>query len=153
MGWHALWESRATPRTVPVLALSVQSPFASPPAAPAGGAVERALAEAGTVSGAYARSPYGFRRLGPAASALVRPLREGGAWVLVTVRGSGESGHQSHLRERCLTAAQRFMLALSCDGVDNCWHDAAVPDAAAFRAAGLDLGADVPVGLVWCAEG
>ncbi len=115
--------------------------------------MERALAEAGTVSGAYVRSPCGFRRLGPAAEALVRPLRAGGVWVLVTVRGSGESGHQSHLHERCLTAAQRFMLALSCDGVDNRWHGTAVPDAAAFRAAGLDLGADEPVGLVWCAEG
>ncbi|WP_412061799.1 hypothetical protein [Rubrivirga sp. IMCC45206] len=127
-----------------------------PPAAPDGGAVDRALAEAGTVSGAYVRSPCRFRRLGPAAEALVQPLRAGGAWVLVTVsgsRGSAEDGHRVHLRERCLTAVQRFMLALSCEGVDNCWVDAALPTPAAFRAAGLDLGADVPVGLVWCAEG
>ena len=136
-----------------MLGLSVQLPFAH---SPHEDVVARALAAAGTVSGGYAGSPCAFVRLGAEADRLVRGLRPGGArageWVLVTVRGSGETAHRAHLRERSLTAAQRFMLALACDGVDSRWVDA-VPDAEAFRAAGLALGTDVPVGLVWCRSG
>lgn len=137
-----------------MLTLSVQSPSVDRPV-PERGAVERALRTAGTVSGAYAASPVRFRRLEARAGALAEALRPGaaGTWVLVSVAGSLEAGHQAHLRERSLTAAQRFMLALACDGVENAWVDEAVPDAEAFRAAGLDLGAEVPVGLVWCAVG
>ncbi len=141
-----------------MLALSVQSPFASPPCPGADDdAVARAIDAAGTVSGAYARSPCAFVPLDDEARLLVDALRPRGAgrgaWVLVTVRDSGEAGQRAHLRERCLTAAQRVMLALACDGVDNAWVEDGLPDAAAFRAAGADLGDGVPVGLVWCATG
>lgn len=110
------------------------------------------------MSGAYAAQPFGFRPLGPEASAplaSVRPLGSGaGVWVLVTVRGTGEAGHRTHLHERCLTAAQRFMLSLACDGIESQWIDDGVPSAEALRAAGVDLGLDRPVGLIWCeAEG
>lgn len=149
---HAL-DLAEGPRTAPrMLALSVQSPFAAPPR-PAGDAVARALGVAETVSGAYADPPCRFHRLGAVADSLLGPaVAETGSWVLVAVRGSAEPGHQAHLRERCLTAAQRFMLALACDGVDSEWVGEGVPDAEAFRDAGLDLGAAVPVGLVWCAD-
>lgn len=139
-----------------MLALSVQSPFASLPRSSGNeGAVDRAIETAGTVSGAYAASPCAFLPLGPEAGALVGALRPSntrrGTWVLVTVRASGEADQQAHLHERCLTAAQRVMLALSCDDVDNAWVGEGLPDAATFRAAGVDLGDSVPLGLVWCA--
>jgi hypothetical protein len=141
-----------------MLALSVHTPFASP-ALPdrREDVVARAIDLAGTVSGAYATSPCAFVPLGDESRFLVDPLRPPGAgrgaWVLVTVRDTGEAGQRHHLRERSLTAAQRVMLALACDGVDNAWVDEGVPDAAAFRSAGADLGDGVPVGLVWCATG
>lgn len=117
----------------------------------------RAIDDAGTVSGAYATSPCAFVPLGDEARLLVDALRPAGAgrgsWVLVTVRDSGEPGQRHHLRERSLTAAQRVMLTLACDGVDNAWVEEGVPGAAAFRAAGADLEDGVPVGLVWCATG
>ena len=141
-----------------MLALSVQSPFASPPPPSRGeDPVARAIDAVGTVSGAYATSPCAFVPLDGDARLLVDALRPAsagrGAWVLVTVRGTGEAGQRHHLRERSLTAAQRVMLALACDGVDNAWVEEGVPDAAAFLAAGTDLGDGVPVGLVWCATG
>ncbi len=117
----------------------------------------RAIDLAGTVG-----SPPGLARWGGAPRGHharprgppPRPPGAGrGAWVLVTVRDTGEAGQRHHLRERSLTAAQRVMLALACDGVDNAWVDEGVPDAAAFRSAGADLGDGVPVGLVWCATG
>lgn len=141
-----------------MLALSVHSPFDPPPSVERldlDGAIQRALHEAGTVSGAFASSPCRFRALGPAASAGLRALRPSGTahtCVLVTVRGSGEVGHRAHLRERCLTAAQRFMLALSCEGVRNVWTEE-VPDAEALEGLGVDLDGQVPIGLVWCAPG
>ena len=141
-----------------MLALSVQSPLASPPR-PDGArdVVARAIRAAGTVSGAYATSPCAFVPLGAEARLLVDALRPPGAkrgeWVLVTVRESGEAGQRVHLRERCLTAAQRVMLALACDGVENAWVEDGLPDAAAFRSVGADLKGGVPVGLVWCATG
>ena len=141
-----------------MLALSVQTPFASPPrSSGAEDAVARAIRAAGTVSGAYATSPCAFVQLSDEARVLVDGLRPAGTapgdWVLVTVRTSGEAGQRVHLRERCLTAAQRVMLALACDGVDNVWVEDGVPDAAAFRAAGAELSGGVPVGLVWCVTG
>ena len=140
-----------------MLAVSVPHPSTSPPRPAGDDVVARVIEEVGTVSGAYAASPCAFLALPPEAEALVDPLRPhgaaSGAWVLVTVRASGELGHRVHLHERCLTAAQRVMLALSCDGVDNAWVGEGLPDAAAFRAAGADLRGRVPVGLVWCATG
>ena len=68
--------------------------------------------------------------------------------MLVTAPESSEPDHRAHLRERTLTAAQRFMLALACDGIDSQWV-ADVPDARAFAGSALD--GRVPVGLVWCA--
>ena len=112
--------------------------------------VRRALDEAGSVSGAFAASPCGFRPLDAGAAARLAPPRPAapGRWMLVTCRSAAEEGHRTHLRERCLTAAQRFMLSLSCDGVENGWV-AEAPAADAFRAAGVDLGGAVPVGLIW----
>lgn len=139
-----------------MLALSVQSPFMSPPRVHVGAdAVARAIDAVGAVSGAYATSPFGFVPLDDDVRALVDGLRPGegdrGVWVLVTVRDSGEAGQRVHLRERCLTAAQRVMLALACDGIDNRWVEEGLPSAAAFQSAGVDLRGGSPVGLVWCA--
>lgn len=139
-----------------MLALSVQSPFASMPRSPGrGDVVDRAIEAAGTVSGAYATSPCVFLTLGKKAADLVAPLRpeamHGGTWVLVAALASGESDQKAHLHERCLTAAQRVMLALSCDGVDNAWVGEGLPDADAFEAAAVGLGGRVPLGLIWCA--
>lgn len=140
-----------------MLALSIHSPFGPPSLPPTEspdleGAIQRALEEAGTVSGAFASSPCRFRPLGPEVCGRLRALRPLGAemCVLVTVRGSAEAGHRAHLRERCLTAAQRLVLALSCEGVRNTWTDE-VPDEAAFDGLGVDLNGQVPVGLIWCA--
>ena len=114
-------------------------------------AVRRALAEAGTVSGGYAGPPCDFIPLESEAGQALAGLRPPGAtvgtWVLVTARRADEPGHRVHLHERTLTAAQRFMLALACDGIDSQWVEAG-PDVLA--AAGLDLGGAVPVGAVWC---
>lgn len=141
-----------------MLALSVQSPFDATPRPPERVAWEEAVRHAQEaadgVSGAFAALPCGFRPLGPEADALlasVRPLGSAdGGWVLVTVHGSGEAGHRMHLRERCLTAAQRFMLSLACDGVESQWVEDELPHSDAFRAVGLELGLDRPVGLIWC---
>ena len=125
-----------------MLALTIQS---AQPATADGGveaSVQRALEEAGSVSGAFAASPCAFRRL----DSSVVPA-EAGRWILVTCRAAGEEGHQTHLRERCLTAAQRFMLSLSCDGIDNEWT-AETPSAEALRGAGVSLSGAVPVGLI-----
>lgn len=141
-----------------MLTLSIQSPFDAPSHPPETAAWEDAVLhateEAGGVSGAFAAQPFGFRRLGPEASTLLASARPytstTGRWVLVTVRAVGEAGHRAHLHERCLTAAQRFMLSLACDGIGSRWIADGVPDARAFRAMGLELGPDQPVGLIWC---
>lgn len=138
-----------------MLALSIQTPHdrASPPV---GEIVAQAVQEAGAVSGAFSAPPCQFHLLGPEADALaysLRPETSGpGAWVLVTSKASAEVDHRAHLRERCRTAAQRFVLTLACEGIESVWVEQ-VPDAAAFRAAGVDVGSGEPVGLVWCAAG
>ena len=114
-------------------------------------AFRRAAHAAVDVAGAYADSPVGFWPLSGTAADLAAPLRRGGTWVLVTCRHAHEPGHAAHLRERSLTAAQRFALSLWRDGLDAVWVQDGLPDGDAFRAAGLALGAAEPVGLVWIA--
>ena len=140
-----------------MLALSVQTPFnlapRPPEAADLGVSIQRALDEAGTVSGAFATSPCQIRILSTDVGEQLRTLRPpgfgGDTCVLVAVRGSTEVGHRAHLQERCLTAAQRFMLALSCESVCNTWT-AQVPDGETLVRLGVDLEGHVPVGLIWC---
>ena len=140
-----------------MLALSIQSPFDAAPRLPEAvdleEAIQRALDEAGTVSGAYATSPCRVLPLPPEAGGHLRTFRPSGftgdTCVLVTVRGSSEAGHRAHLHERCLTAAQRFMLALSCEAVRNAWTTE-VPDAVTLGRLGVDVDGHVPVGLIWC---
>ncbi|MEM1115082.1 MAG: hypothetical protein AAF845_00475 [Bacteroidota bacterium] len=140
-----------------MIGLSVQSPFGTSPRSPeavdVGDAIQRALDEAGTVSGAFASSPCRIAALPVAAGAQLRTFRPAGfasdTCVLVTVRGSTEADHRAHLHERCLTAAQRFMLALSCEGVRNAWT-AEVPEAETLGRLGVDIDGQVPVGLIWC---
>ena len=135
-----------------MLALSFQTPADPAPSDDDGveGAVRRALGEAQSVSGAFAASPCAFRPLSAEAAARLAPPRpvRAGRWIAVTCRTADEAGHRTHLHERCLTAAQRFMLSLSCDGVENGWVPE-TPSPEAFRAAGVDLGGTVPVGLIW----
>lgn len=141
-----------------MLGLSTQTP---PPLPSHADAVARAVASAGTVSGGYAGAPCAFHALGPDAGPLVaalleaaeakpeaRAISEPGEWVLLTVQATREDGHRVHLLERSLTAAQRFMLTLACDGVESRWV-AAAPCALPLRASGID--GRVPVGLIWCA--
>lgn len=142
-----------------MLALSIQSPFDAAPRPPEavdiGTSIQRALDEAGTVSGAFASSPCRISALSPEAGSQLRAFRPAGfsgdTCVIVTVRGSSEADHRAHLQERCLTAAQRFMLALSCEGVRNAWTDG-VPDADVAGRLGVDVDGHVPVGLIWCME-
>ena len=104
------------------------------------------------MSGAFAVAPCEFHVLPAPAAARLAPAdlqRRAGTWVLVTVRLAREAGHRAHLRERCLTAAQRFMLSLACDGVENAWVDEA-PTPGAARDAGVGLGDQDPVGMIWC---
>ncbi len=135
-----------------MLDLSVQTPPAPLPGSP--DVVERAIETSGTASGGHAGSDCAFHSLGEAASALLSTLRpagaSGGDWVLVTVREADGVAHQAHLHERSRTAAQRFMLALACDGVDSRWV-AEAPGAESLRAVGVDLPGRSPVGLVWYA--
>ena len=126
------------------------APRAHPPPGPAPPTPDEpdaAVRRAYRAAGGAATSPCGFHRLGPHVEAVLGPLRAEAArargWVLVSCPG------RTHHREQCLTAAQRFMLSLSWDGLPNAWVDADLPDGDAFRAAGVDLGADVPVGLIW----
>ena len=140
-----------------MLGLSIYSPHqpsGSPEPFGWNEAIHHAQEEASGVSGAFAALPCRFRVLGPEVGALAddrRPFgRAPGAWVLVTIEGTGgESGHWQHLRERCLTAAQRFILSLACDGIHSEWVDD-VPMIDAFQKAGLELGRERPVGLIWC---
>lgn len=141
-----------------MLALSVQSPFASLPRPLAReDVVASAIEAAGTVSGAYATSPCTFVTLPATVAPLLDARRpdgtQGGTWLLVTVRATGEPGQRVHLHERCLTAVQRVMLALACDGVDSVWVGEGLPDAEALLAAGAPVDGRSPVGLVWCATG
>ena len=141
-----------------MLALSVQSPFASPPRPLAReDVVASAIQSAGTVSGAYATSPCAFLTLPATVAPLLDALRpdgaRGGTWLLVTVRATGEPGQRVHLHERCLTAVQRVMLALACDDIDSRWIGDGLPDAEALVEAGAPVDGRVPVGLVWCAAG
>lgn len=101
------------------------------------------------MAGAYADSPVGFWRLEGAPARLAEPLRDGGQWVLVTCRRSDEPGYAAHLRERSLTAAQRFSLLLWSDGLEAVWIQDGLPGGDAFRAAGLPIGLSDPVGLMW----
>ena len=104
------------------------------------------------MSGAFASAPCRFLVLGADAGLALRSIRSGpGVWVLVTVRASREPAHQAHLRERCRTAVQRFVLALACEGVEGAWIEDELPDAEGFRASGVDLVGQEPAGLVWCA--
>ena len=60
-----------------------------------------------------------------------------------------EPGHAAHLRERSLTAAQRFALSLWLDGLDAVWTVDGLPEGDDVRAAGIAIGAADPVGLLW----
>ncbi len=111
-------------------------------------AFRRAAGAALDVSGAYADPPVGFWPLAGRA-ADVAPARDGGTWVLVTCRHAAEPGHAAHLRERSLTAAQRFALSLWLDGLDAVWTVEGLPDGDDVRAAGVTIGAADPVGLLW----
>ncbi len=137
-----------------MLGLSAQR-LVRPSRPPGAEAVRRALETAGTVSGGYAGTPCTFVALGPDAELALADLRPAGAdvgtWVLVAAPEADEPDHRAHLRERTLTAAQRFMLALACDGIDGRWV-ADVPEGGAFASACPDLDGCVPVGLVWCAS-
>ena len=123
-----------------------------PPAVPAT-ALLRAVGDAQAVSGAYSASPVRFWPLNGTAAALVAPRRGAGTWVLVTCRGSVEPAHAAHLRERSLTAAQRFVLSLWHDGLDAVWVADGLPDGEAFRASGVPISTAEPVGLVWVPHG
>ena len=121
--------------------------------------VLRALHEAGDGPDMAAASPCAFRPVRPEAAGLLAPPRPadgapGGAgrWIVVTCQAASEEARRAHLRERCLTAAQRFMLSLSCDGIENQWV-AEAPGPDAFRAAGVALDGGYPVGLIWYGTG
>ena len=116
------------------------APFRPPPFSDA---FARASEMAGDVPGAYADAPCRFLEL-PAGA-----LRPPGRYVLAVCQRAAEAGHQSHLRERSLTAAQRFLLSLACDGIDAVWS-AELPDERALRAAGVPLDGAVPVGVIRC---
>ena len=142
--------NRVEQTSFPMPGLSHAFPPGAPPADRANdAALRRAAGAAVGVSGAYADSPVGFWPLTGTAAALVAPLRSGGQWVLVTCRQSDEPAHAAHLRERSLTAAQRFSLSLWRDGIDAVWVHEALPDGNAFRRAGLPIGLSEPVGVVW----
>ena len=117
-------------------------------------AVRSALVEAETVAGAYADTPVRFIPLMGSGTRVVADLGPGGpgAWMLVACRNAAEIGHQVHLQERCLTAAQRFTLALWTDGVEAVWVQEGLPDEGVFRSAGVELGTYAPLGIVWCPE-
>ena len=126
---------------------------ATPPLHPPADALRRAAGAAFDVSGAYADSPVGFWPLDGASAHLVGgPDREAGQWVLVTCRHSDEPVHAAHLRERSLTAAQRFSLSLWSDGLSAVWVQDGLPDGDAFRIAGVPIGPSDPVGLVWVSD-
>lgn len=111
-------------------------------------ALRRAAGAALDVSGAYADTPVGFWPLDGRAPG-VAPPRDGGMWVLVTCRHAAEPAHAAHLRERSLTAAQRFALSLWVDGLDAVWTTDGLPDGDDVRVAGIAIGAADPVGLLW----
>ncbi len=124
-----------------------------PPPIDSTAALHRAVGDAQGVSGAYADSPVGFWPLLGRAHALVAPQRGEGTYILVTCRGATEPAHAAHLRERSLTAAQRFVLSFWSDGLDAIWLAEGLPDGNAFRAAGLPIGDAEPVGVVWVPDG
>lgn len=106
-------------------------------------AFARASEMAGAVPGAYAEAPCRFLEL-PAGV-----LGEPGRWVLAVCQRVPEASHQTHLRERSRTAAQRFILSLACDDIDAVWSSD-LPDEDRLRAAGVPLGGSVAVGLIRC---
>lgn len=148
---------RSQPTTMPALRLHPpRLSSAHPPPGDRGAleeAVHRAFEATRGVSDESAGSPIGFLRLGRQAATRLslHPPAAGRAqgWAIVTAADAPDAERRAHHCERCLTAAQRFMLSLSCDGVRNGWVDSGLPDADALCAAGVDLGAAVPVGLVW----
>ena len=119
---------------------------AAPAPPPFSDAFARASEMAGAVPGAYATAPCRFVEL-PAEVA-----GEAGRHVLAVCQRAPEEGHQTHLRERSLTAAQRFILSLACDGIDAVWS-AELPDEDRLRAAGVPLGGGVAVGVIRCRVG
>lgn len=116
------------------------------PSDPLAGAIARASEAACGVAGAFARAPCGFLPLEVAPPTLATGAP--GTWVLVVCRRADEADHRAHLRERCLTAAQRFTLHLWSEGVEAVWTEA---DPAVL--APLAPPVSVPVGLVWCPAG
>lgn len=131
-----------------MLGLTFHDVRRSAPAPPdLGEALGRAQEEA-RASGAFLKPPFAFHPLSEEAARALAPT-EAPAWVLVTVQPSADDGHRAHTRERCLTAAQRFMLQLACDDVESVWVEPA-PEAEAVREAGLNLGGAQPVGLIRC---
>lgn len=115
---------------------------ANPPDALAG-AIARASDTAVAVAGAFARAPCGFLPLEPPPPALA--AGPPGTWVLVVCRRADEADHRAHLRERCLTAAQRFTLHLWSEGFEAVWTETDPAELAA-----LAPPVSVPVGLIWC---
>ena len=129
-----------------MLGLSFRLPHTPDASAPeaVGEVLERAIAAADDVGGAFASPPCAFR---------VLPARdmEAATWVLVTHTRSPEPDHEAHLRERSRTAVQRFMLSVQCDGLEAVWVEDKDAVRAAFDGAGLRGDHDAAVGLVRCA--
>ena len=132
-----------------MLTLGIHHPPDPPPRAAPDDALRRARQEVAGISDAFARVPFAFHALGEGeCAALVPEDADGGTWLLVTV--DGEADRWAHVHERCLTAAQRFMLSLACDGVDSEWVTDGLPNSRALRAVGVDVGAARPVGWIRC---
>ena len=121
---------------------ALRSPLAPPAPLPSAGALaavlDRAAADAADVPGAYAEPPWAFRPATPSAERLLGAHggTAPGGWIVVACRRGGDAAQQSHIRERCRTAAQRFTLTLAADGVDTSWREDGLPEALA-AAAGL----------------
>ena len=142
-----------------MFALRCHDPAFAPAAPLAGGtvatpdeALRQAIEDASAVPGAYARAPWAFRTPTPEAERhLDSEMTEAfdlapGGWIVVTCLGAGDDAEGGHLRERTLTAVQRFMLSLAADDVGSVWVDDGLPEA---LEAAMDLGArDALLGVV-----
>lgn len=85
-----------------------------------------------------------------AARAALKQWRSVPGWIVVTCERAADPARDEHVRERSLTAVQRFSLSLWSQGLRTSWIVDLLPDSAElYDVLQVDAGAECVLGVIW----